>query len=91
MRMNRSTAIARRTGNPNLAEQIVQPAEVVEQLALDVAPRERLMEVLPVDVDEMLADRLELLDRNGSSVDEGARAAVRIDDATDQTLVAFIE
>jgi hypothetical protein len=64
---------------------------MIQQVALDGAAPERLVEVLAVDVDEHLAQGLELLHGYGVAVDERARPAVGVDDAPQQALVVLVE
>ena len=56
----------------------------IEQLALRRRAQQRLVLVLAVDIDQVFADILELLQGRGPAVDERARAARRFDDPAQQ-------
>ena len=64
---------------------------MIQQIALHRTPAERLVKVLAVDVDQQLPKGLELLNRNGVAIDECARAAIGIDDSSQQALVVFVQ
>ncbi len=64
---------------------------MIQQVPLYGTAAERLVEVLAVDVDEHLAQGLELLHGNGIAVDERARPAVGVDDPAQQTLFILVE
>lgn len=68
-----------------------EPRVRVEQLALRVRAHQQLMRVLAVDVDEHLAHFAQLRERRARAVDEGARAAVRVDDAPQHHRVVGVE
>ena len=51
-------------GDPHLADERIVPAEVIEQLALRGAARQRLEFVLAVDVDEDVAQLAQQLHRH---------------------------
>jgi hypothetical protein len=63
----------------------------VEQLALRVGPHQQLVRMLAVDVDQHLAELAQLGERGAGAVDERARAAVRVDHATQHHGVLGIE
>ena len=65
----------RAKGTGNLAHQILDTRMRIEERALRSRAQERLVLVLAVDVDKILARRLELREGRGVAVDEAARAA----------------
>ncbi len=67
-----------------------EAAERVEQRALFLGVLERLVRVLAVQVDQLLAQRAELRQRHRVAVDEGPRAALRIEHATHQHLAVLV-
>ena len=56
-----------------------EAAEAVDERALHVGRRERLVRVLAVQVDEPLADLVQLRERRGPAVDPGATPALRVE------------
>ena len=66
-----------------------EAAEGVDQIALRFRRGERLVRVLAVDGDELLAQLLQLRDGGGAAVDPGAAAALRIEHPPQQHFVAI--
>ena len=92
----RVASLARRTPLPprvaGLLRQRRESAERVDELALRLRGRERLVRVLAGDLDQPLAERLQLRERRGRAVDPRAASALRIEHAAQEDLaVAFGE
>ena len=64
---------------------------MIEQTQLHVPPRQRLVEMLAMNIDQVVAQALELLHRHRMAVDEGARATVRSNNAPYQALIVFVD
>ena len=65
--------------------------EVIEHPELDLAPAQRLVFVLAVQVDELFAERGERGERRGAAVDRGLGTAVGADHAAHDQAVAVVE
>ncbi len=72
----------------DLAREALQSPIGIEQLALFGGPHQRLEFVLPVDVEHRADDLAQQLHRNLLAVEPGARAAVAVEDAPHDELVA---
>jgi hypothetical protein len=70
-------------GVAGLPRQVLRARMRIEQRALRGRPQQRLVLVLAVDVDQVLAGGFELRERGGMAVDEAARAAAAVDGAPD--------
>ena len=67
-----------------------EAAECVEERALFLGVLERLVRVLTVQVDQLLAQRAELRKRHRVAVDEGPRAALRVEHAAHQHFAVLV-
>ena len=70
---------------------IEQAAKMIEQVALDILTSEALVEVLAVNVEHQFAERFELRQRHGITVNKSARATVGIDNPPQQAITVEIE
>ena len=70
---------------------VQQSAEMIEQIALHVPAAQRLVEVLAMNVEQQLAERLELGHGHRVAVDEGPRPAIGINNAPEQAVAFEIE
>ena len=80
-----------RQASRDVARQWREAAERVEQRALRLGAHERLVRVLAVQVEELRAELAQLRERRRPAVDPGAAAALRVQHAAQQQLVARVE
>ena len=71
----------------DLARQCREAAECVEQRPLSVSRSERLMRVLPMQIDQSLPELGELRKGCGPAIDPRAASSLRVDHATEQHVV----
>ena len=64
---------------------------MVQYISLDIPSTQRLVKMLAVNVGQQLAESLQALQRDRIAVDEGARASVGPDDATQQAFVVHVQ
>ena len=64
---------------------------MIKQVPLYGSPAQRLMKLLPVNIEQQFAQQLQLLHRHDVAIDEGARASIRIDDPSQQAFTILIE
>jgi hypothetical protein len=85
------SVLPRPPGECDFARQRRKTAVGIEQPALSLRAAERLMRVLPVQIDQKLADGLELRQRRRAAVDVRAASALRIEHTAQQEQPVFRE